>query len=149
MKSLLKKYPVVAEIPVNWGEMDAFQHVNNSVYFRYFESARILYFESVGWLEIMEEMSIGPILGSTSCRFLVPLTYPDTVFVGAKITEMHEKRFSMEYLLVSKQKSATVAEGTGMVICFNYQKNQTTQIPEVIRSAVEKIENRVFERAAR
>jgi acyl-CoA thioester hydrolase len=37
-------YPVVIEIPIAWGEMDAFQHVNNIFYFRYFESARIAYF---------------------------------------------------------------------------------------------------------
>ena len=38
----LENYPVVIEIPVAWGDMDAFQHVNNVAYFRYFESARIL-----------------------------------------------------------------------------------------------------------
>ena len=45
MEKLTERYPVVIEIPVAWGEMDAFQHLNNIVYFRYFESARIAYFE--------------------------------------------------------------------------------------------------------
>ena len=144
MQELLKSFPVVVEIPVIWGDMDSFQHVNNVIYFRYFESARIQYFEAVGLMEIVEQLGVGPILGSTSCRYRTPLTYPDTVYVGAKITEMHEKRFTMEYLIVSEQHPETVAEGSGVVICYNYQKNQSTQIPEVVHNAIEKLEGREF-----
>ena len=93
----------------------------------------------------MGKMGMGPILGSTSCRYRIPLSYPDTVFVGAKITEMHEKRFTMEYLLISEQYPEPVAEGTGVVVCYDYKKNQSTQIPEVIRLSIEKLEDRVFE----
>ena len=145
MKSLLKTFPVIVKIPVIWGDMDSFQHVNNVIYFRYFESARIQYFETLGWMDIMEKMGMGPILGSTSCRYRIPLSYPDTVFVGAKITEMHEKRFTMEYLLVSEQYPEPVAEGTGVVVCYDYKINQSTRIPEVIRLSIEKLEDRVFE----
>ncbi len=144
MQELLKSFPVVVEIPVIWGDMDSFQHVNNVIYFRYFESARIQYFEAVGLMDIVEQLGVGPILGSTSCRYRTPLTYPDTVYVGAKITEMHEKRFTMEYLIVSEQYPETVAEGSGVVICYNYQKNQSTQIPEVVHHAIEKLEGREF-----
>ena len=144
MQELLKSFPVVVEIPVIWGDMDSFQHVNNVIYFRYFESARIQYFEAVGLMDIVEQLGVGPILGSTSCHYRTPLTYPDTVYVGAKITEMHEKRFTMEYLIVSEQHPVTVAEGSGVVICYNYQKNQSTQIPEVVHHAIEKLEGREF-----
>ena len=144
MQELLKSFPVVVEIPVIWGDMDSFQHLNNVIYFRYFESARIQYFEAVGLMDIVEQLGVGPILGSTSCRYRTPLTYPDTVYVGAKITEMHEKRFTMEYLIVSEQYPETVAEGSGVVICYNYQKNQSTQIPEVLHHAIEKLEGREF-----
>ena len=144
MKERLKSFPVVAEIPVIWGDMDSFQYVNNVIYFRYFESARIKYFEAVGLMNILEKLEVGTILGSTSCNYRTPLTYPDNVYVGAKITEMHEKRFTMEYLIVSKQHPETVAQGTGVVICYNYQKNQSTHIPEVVRHAIEKLEGREF-----
>ena len=144
MQELLKTFPVVAKLPVIWGDMDSFQHVNNAIYFRYFESARIQYFEALDWMDSVEQLTIGPILGSTSCLYRIPLTYPDTVYAGAKITEMHEKRFTMEYLIVSEQHPEKVAEGTGVVICYNYQKKQTTQIPAVIHLAVEKLEGREF-----
>ena len=50
----------------------------------------------------------------------------------------------MEYLIVSEKHPEPVAEGTGIVVCYNYQKNQTTQIPEIIHQAVEKLEGRNF-----
>ena len=144
MQPLLKNYPVIAKIPVLWGDMDSFQHVNNVIYFRYFESVRIQYFETLAGTDILAQTGIGIILGSTSCRFLFPLTYPDTVYVGAKITEVHEKRFTMEYLIVSDQHPEPVAEGTGVVLFYNYQKKQTTQIPEIFHQAIEKLEGREF-----
>src|SRR6202158_2215842 len=99
--NLLEGYPVVIEIPVAWGEMDSFQHVNNIVYFRYFESARILYSEKLELHRMKEETGIGPILGSPSCKYKLPLPYPDPVSVGAKITAIESDRFWMKYLVVS------------------------------------------------
>ena len=55
----LKDFPIVIEIPVAWGEMDAFGHVNNIIYFRYFESARLAYFHQTGYLKFVEEHGIG------------------------------------------------------------------------------------------
>ncbi len=67
MDALLINFPVVIELPLAWGEMDAFQHVNNVAYFRYFESARIAYFSKLDLLMLMNQTGIGPILKSTGC----------------------------------------------------------------------------------
>ncbi|HEX6622399.1 MAG TPA: acyl-CoA thioesterase, partial [Pyrinomonadaceae bacterium] len=101
MRELLEAYPVVIETPVAWGEMDSFQHVNNIVYFRYFESARMAYFERVGFWAYMDETGVGPILASTRCKFILPLTYPDTVSIGARVSEIEDDRFTMSYAVVS------------------------------------------------
>jgi acyl-CoA thioester hydrolase len=114
--NLLEGYPVVVEIPVAWGEMDAFQHVNNVVYFRWFESARIAYSEKIGLNKYKEDTGIGPILGATSCRYKLPLTYPDTVSIGAKTVEVEEDRFTMKYVIVSRRHQKIAAEGDGVVV---------------------------------
>src|SRR5438309_6751770 len=99
--SLLAGYPVVVELPVAWGDMDSYRHVNNVVYFRYFENARLEYFRRLGWLEYERDTGIGPILAATQARFRRPLTYPDTIAVAARITAVAEDRMTMEYRLVS------------------------------------------------
>ncbi|MFW9798525.1 MAG: acyl-CoA thioesterase, partial [Candidatus Thorarchaeota archaeon] len=75
----LDDFNFTVEIPIVWGDMDAFKHVNNTKFFRYFETARIKYFEKAGFIESMEKDSIGPILASISAKFIKPLFYPDTI----------------------------------------------------------------------
>ncbi len=79
---LLAEFPVVITLPVQWGDQDAFGHVNNTVYFRWFESARIAYFERIGLSHVLDVEPIAPILASISCDYRRPITFPDTVQVG-------------------------------------------------------------------
>ncbi len=140
--NLLAGYPVLMEIPVAWGDMDAFQHVNNVAYFRYFESVRILYSEKLGLHKLKDESGLGPILGSTSCKYRLPLTYPDTVSVGAKIIDIAEDRFTMKYLVVSHKHRKVAAEGDGVVVMYNYHEGKKTAIPEDIRKRILIMEKR-------
>jgi len=140
MKELFLDYPVTIEIPVVWGEMDAFQHVNNIVYFRYFESARISYFEKLDYMKFLEENGVGPILASTQCNFKIPLTYPDRVTVGAKVETIEDERFTMKYIVVSHNHKKIAALGEGTIVSFNYRENKKTKIPDEIRNRIMNIE---------
>jgi len=143
MNQLLKDYPVVIEIPVAWGEMDAFQHVNNVVYFRYLESARIAYFQELGLMQVMERSGIGPILASVQCRFKIPLTYPDTVYVGVRVSEMGEARFTMEYAVASQRLEKIAAVGEGVIVSYNYSENKKAPLPAEMRERILALEETV------
>ena len=140
--NFLEEYPVVVEIPVAWGEMDSLGHVNNAVYFRYFETARIAYFYELEFLVLMETTGVGPILASTQCKFKRPLKYPDTVLVGARGTDILEDRFTMHYRVVSKEQGAVVAEGEGLIVTYDYSKNQKAAIPGIIRDRIIELEKK-------
>ena len=140
LAELLKGYPVVIELPVVWGEMDSYRHVNNAVYFRYFESARLEYFRRLDWFALERETGIGPILAATQARFRKPLTYPDTIRVGARIPRLEEDRFTMEYLLVSQGLGAVAAEGSGTIVTFHYAEGKKVPIPEELRRRIGKLE---------
>lgn len=133
MSELLDGYPLTIEVPVAWGEMDAFQHVNNAVYFRWFESARITYFRKIGMLETMERTGVGPILASTDCRFRLPLAYPDTITVGTRVSSLGEDRFVMDYAIASESFGKLAANGTGLIVTFDYQSNQKAPVPTETR----------------
>lgn len=134
--TLLRPFPVVVEIPVQWGEMDFFRHVNNTVFFRYFESARIAYLDAIGFREEETQGGVGPILASTHCRFRRPLTYPDTVLVGARTTEVGADRFTMEYRLVSQAQGEVAAEGGGVLVSYDYAAGRKAPLPEAVRTAI-------------
>jgi acyl-CoA thioester hydrolase len=136
MEEILDTFPVTVEIPVAWGEMDAFQHVNNIVYFRYFESARIAYFDKLNIIEYMDRTGVGPILASTQCRFKVPLAYPDTVSVGTRVSKIEQDRFMMDYVVFSNRLRRVAAEGEGLIVCYNYRERKKTPIPGELRQRI-------------
>src|SRR5512146_3298611 len=89
------RYPVSVTIPVAWGEMDAFQHVNNVVSARWLESGRIAYFERLGLLERMRAEGVGPILAKLGIEYRRPVTFPDTVIVETTVKRIGNSSFTM------------------------------------------------------
>src|SRR5947209_15630375 len=91
----LEGFPVVLTVAVQWGDQDAFGHVNNTVYFRWFESARIAYCARLGLSG--SRAAIGPILASITCHYRRQLTFPDTVRIGARVTRIGRTSLTMEH----------------------------------------------------
>jgi acyl-CoA thioester hydrolase len=143
MNDSLSGFPVVIDIPVAWGEMDSLRHVNNIVYFRYFESARIAYFEKLRFWEFMNQTGVGPILASIQCKFKIPLAYPDTVSVGTRIPSIEQDRFVMEYRAVSHKSQAIAAEGESVVVTYNYRESKKTPLPEEMKQRILALEESV------
>lgn len=129
------------EIPVAWGEMDAYGHVNNIVYFRYFETARMAYFEKLASPDFVSRNPLGPILASTSCRFRAPLAFPDRLSVGARVARVDEDRFVMFYAVYSHSLQRIAAEGEGTIVCFDYRENRKAPLPAELRLRICELEN--------
>jgi acyl-CoA thioester hydrolase len=137
--AFLDEYPVTVEIPVAWGEMDSFKHVNNVVYFRYFESARIACFDRIGYADLVSSAGSGPILAATECRFRIPLTYPDMVIAGTVIEDIGQHHFVMGYAVFSRSQDAIAATGSGRIVSYDYQRQRKTPIPSAIRPGLEEL----------
>ncbi|MFW9910795.1 MAG: acyl-CoA thioesterase [Candidatus Thorarchaeota archaeon] len=133
-------FNVKVEIPVAWGDMDSFKHVNNTKFFKYFETARIKYFEEIGFIETMEQDSIGPILASASAKFIKPLFYPDTVIVGTRVTSLEPTEFIMEYIIESKSKGI-VSIGDSKMVVYDYKSSERTTLPDSVRNKIREIDS--------
>jgi len=142
MKQHLKDYPVVFSIPVQWGELDSFGHVNNIMYFRWCETARIFYLERIGMARIGENR-IGPILAAIGCNFRKPVNFPDTVHVGARVTKVGTSSFKMEHLLAT-DALGVVADAGSTIVIMNYATGKSHPIPGEVRAAIAKLENKQF-----
>lgn len=140
MKQLKKEYPVVLSQEIIWGDMDAFGHINNTVYFRYFENARIAYFDQIGIPEQMKQFGLGPILATTQCNFKLPLDYPDRIHIATRASILSPKKFNMEYVVFSEKCSAIAAEGDGLIVYFDYANKKSCEIPNPIVTAIKKLE---------
>jgi len=119
------------EIPLRWGDMDAFGHINNTLYFRYFEEARFL---------LMEEKNIPstgdthPVVVTIGCTFLRPLFHPDNIRVEIYISEPGRSSFMMHYKLFSLSHSeAPSAEGYSKIVWVSRDTGKSVPLPDNVR----------------
>ncbi len=133
----LSGFPVVVATELRWGDMDAFGHVNNTLFLRYFEMARVAHFEAI---DFQHPRGVGPILGSVSCRYIRPLVYPDRIRVGARVTQVSEDRFRQEYVLVSETQDRVVAVGEGVVVAYDYDKGVRACLPDGVKDRIRRLE---------
>src|SRR3970040_1740692 len=126
-----RKLVHVERIAIRWGDMDAMGHVNNTVYFRYMEQARISWFDT---LVPQDEAwkSTGLVIANASCNFRKPINYPGTVEVrvlagppaGSSVATYYE-------LLVDEE---LCADGAATVVFIDMERQKPVRIPERIRS---------------
>ncbi|MEX0938441.1 MAG: thioesterase family protein [Pirellulales bacterium] len=139
---LLREFPVVIELPVQWGDQDAFGHVNNVIHFRWFESSRIAYLSRLKFSGTSARPKIGPILAAIRCDYRQQLNFPDSVHIGARITRIGRSSMTMEHRLVSQSQQRLAAEGESTVVVFDYTAGKPHPVPEDLRKAISELEGK-------
>jgi len=139
---LLRDYPVVISLAVEWGDQDGFAHVNNTVYLKWCETARVVYLEQVGMWQMIRAAGKGPILAAMSCNYLHPVTFPDTVQIGARVSKIGNSSFRMEHHVVSLKENRIVADSDTVLVFLKYQGSRPLPVPDSIREAMAQLEGR-------
>ena len=119
----LAHYPIIHHQPIHWGEMDAFNHLNNVVFYRYAESARIAYLQALG----MFDGSMVTVLAQSSCQYLRPVTYPDTLLLGVRCQRLGNTSIVIEYSYYSCAQEAIVATADAVIV--RLQSNGKDKLP--------------------
>lgn len=122
---------------VNWGDMDAMRHVNNVVYLKKFEAARVNYLigledRYLGKSEFLDGQGVGPIMRSCELAWKYPIRYPDEISVLYKIHSVEKDRFSCKGILVSHRAQRLAARITETQVTVDYRAKVTakTAVPE-------------------
>ncbi len=144
----LTAYPVVIELPVLWGDQDAFGHVNNLRYMCWAETARVEYLRRIGLWVPLPPAGIGPILVSVNCDYKRPVTYPDTVRVGARVPRIGNSSLTMEHRIVSLTLGKIVAEVGSTIVALDYSRMKSVPVPEPVLRAIAELEGHGEGRAA-
>ena len=127
-----KKLVHVERIPVRWGDMDAMGHVNNTVYFRYMEQARIGWFDAL----VPEEAawkSTALVIANASCNFKRPINYPGTVEVKLYVGEPGGSSVPTYYELRVDEENTVYADGEATVVFIDMRSQKPIRIPDEIR----------------
>ena len=118
-------------MPVRWGDMDAFGHVNNTVYFRYMEQARIEWMASL--MDLSQPATVAPVLVNAQCDFLRSLKYPDQIEVAMYIATPGRSSFETHYEIfrLGEQK-ILCAQGKGKVVWVDSILEKSVPLPESV-----------------
>ncbi|MFO0737010.1 MAG: thioesterase family protein [Labilithrix sp.] len=122
-------------IPVAWGEMDAYGHVNNAVFLRWLETARIRWFEDVAYPEA--DGKTGPVLRTALVEYLLPVKYPDTVQVTARPTKLGRSSVTLAYEVTSDAQRVVVAKGESVVVFADFVAGGSVPLPDDARARIE------------
>ncbi|MCW9010754.1 acyl-CoA thioesterase [Marinobacter sp.] len=117
---------------LRWGDMDAYGHANNTVYFRFFEEARIV------WLASLElggaEDATGPVIIKTSATFLKELTHPANVVVETYADKAGNTSLDTYHLLKDKDTGDIYAEGYAKIVWTDRATRKSTPLPGTLRA---------------
>ncbi|MGH8766466.1 MAG: acyl-CoA thioesterase [Burkholderiales bacterium] len=122
----------VERMPIRWGDMDAMGHVNNTVYFRFMEQARISWFAALvpakeAW------QSTGIVIVNASCNYKRPITYPGTVEVRLFVDEPGGSSVPTFYELRVDDDPLPYADGAAVVVFVDMKTQKPARIPDSIR----------------
>lgn len=129
---LLAHYPAHFIKKVEWGDMDAMQHVNNVRYFYYAESARLQLLA-----ELLPAFGDGSLaeaneaytLAETRCRYKVSLTWPDTLVIASAVESVDETSFIVRHLIHSNKMELIAAELSARLVRYDFARNCRSSIP--------------------
>ncbi|SIS43474.1 acyl-CoA thioesterase [Neptunomonas antarctica] len=124
------------EIPVRWGDMDAYGHVNNAMYMRYMEEARVQLLAKMG--ATMNGNGIDPVIINTGCTFMRPVVYPDTLRIDCFVSEPGRSSFMTRYEIYSASDTLNpVSNGYSKVVWMDHHTGKSVALPAEIRIQLE------------
>jgi acyl-CoA thioester hydrolase len=127
-----KKHVHTTSMPIRWGDMDALGHVNNTVYFRYMEQARIEWLLQIGCVPDLE--GEGVVIINAQCTFLRQLKYPGMIEIHMFIGEIGRSSFETIYEIRRIDDSEIlIAEGRAKVVWVNFASEKSVPLPEAIK----------------
>lgn len=137
----MNEFPVTIDIEVRFRDMDAFAHVDNVVYYEYFEMARVAYLDRIGMpIPGPAWHDFGWVIGSSSCRYKAAVVFPDLLKVGARVAAMSDDRVLMEYEVFSTSLGRTAVEGQALLVAYDFHTGRPISIKEPVRSAILRLE---------
>jgi acyl-CoA thioester hydrolase len=128
-----KKLVYEMVMPIRWGDMDAMGHVNNTLYFRYFETIRIDWMNEIGGTPRPD--GDGPVIVNAFCTFIKQLEYPGDIRLRHYVANPGRTSFDT-YLTIERtdDPGVTYAEGGATMVWVNFSQQKSVPLPDWLRA---------------
>lgn len=133
MRSDFKKW---VSVPTRFRDLDPMNHVNSTVYFMYFEVARLDYFGSIGITDLREPGKRGIPLVSQTCNYRQQVFHPSTLEVGVRCSEIREKTVLLDYEIYLEGSDTLVTDGKSVSAWVDLTVPKAIPLPGALRDAL-------------
>ena len=131
-------YKVFYPISTRWSDNDIYGHVNNVVYYSYFDTAANRYLIEEGGLDISDGRIVGYVVNS-GCEYHAPITYPESVEAGVRADRLGNSSVQYGIAIFRAGEQAAAAHGYFMHVFVERAQNKSVPIPEALRVALQKL----------
>lgn len=131
-------FPHFLAIPTRWMDNDVYGHVNNVVYYSYFDTVINEHLIRDGGLDIHDGSVVGYCVES-QCRYLAPLAFPETIDAGLRVGHLGKSSVRYEIALFRRGEAAPAAVGHFVHVFVAREENRPTAIPHGIRACLERL----------
>ncbi|MDR6840245.1 acyl-CoA thioesterase [Pseudoxanthomonas sacheonensis] len=121
-------------ISVRWGDMDAFEHVNNAQYLRYLEEARVQWLASIGGISLNDRIS--PVLVASHVNYRRPIEWPEQLVVELFIDKVGNSSLTMAHRMSSSEDADVLySDGNVVMVWIDTQTGKSVALPDAVRTA--------------
>jgi acyl-CoA thioester hydrolase len=127
------------EIATRWMDNDVYGHINNVVYYSYFDTAVNGYLINAGVLDI----HAGPVIGlvvETQCRYFAPLAFPQQIEAGLRVANLGRSSVRYEVGLFARGEAMSAAHGHFVHVYVDRATRRPVELPATLRQALESLE---------
>ena len=144
----LADYRYRQPITTRWMDNDAYGHVNNVHFLSYFDTVVNTYLIGRGALDIKASPTIGLVV-ETTCQYLAPLTYPETVTAGLRVAHVGRSSVRYEIALFAADSEAAAAQGHFVHVYVDRETRRPVDLPPALRAALEPLQTVAIPRESR
>jgi len=129
-------YAHFSAISTRWSDNDAYRHVNNVVYYGFFDTAVNQHLIEAGVLDVEHSPTVGLVV-ETQCRYFAPVSFPDRVTVGLRVAHLGNSSLRYELAVFRNDEDVAIAEGHFVHVYVDRASNRPVPLPAAVRAAVE------------
>jgi acyl-CoA thioester hydrolase len=138
-----KDFQCFLPVDVRWGDMDAYGHVNNIMYFRYFESARVFYFEAIGIKDFDKRPDV-PVVARLELNYRAQVAYPARLEVGVRVPQLGSRSYPMECVMFQQNPDGSetiVADGLCVIVWIDKPTGRPVPLPDDLKNCIAAFEH--------
>ncbi|WP_339678126.1 thioesterase family protein [uncultured Zhongshania sp.] len=128
-------FPHFSEIQTRWHDNDVYQHVNNVVYYSFFDTAVNQHLINSGVLDIANSSAIGLVI-ETQCRYYSAVSFPDLIVVGIKVEHLGNSSVRYQTAIFRNDETTASAVGNFVHVYVDRHTNKPVSIPDKVRSVL-------------